>query len=257
MRISRPHSLICLGALLALAAIAPTTASDLSALTRIASNSTASQASAQQQIDQLDEAAQEAWAAYRSKLIELESLRVYTRQLQALLDEQQAVLDDLDAWIRKTGSMDRELIPHMERMHAALAALVAQDIPFLADERRKRLARLRGILDDPELGLAAKYRSLHEAFQIELDYGRTLETYADTLDVAGQQLSVTILRIGRIGLYAMSADRKAVYSWDSATRQWQPLDGHVNNLEKAARMAKKQVAPDLLVLPVPAPKAAP
>ena len=235
----------------------PAAAADLSSLTRIAANSTAQQASAQQKIDQLDEAAQDAYAEYRSKLIELEGLRTYTRQLQALLDEQQAVLDNLGAQIQKTGSMDRELIPLMERMHAALGTLIEQDMPFLSAEREKRHARLRGILDNPELPLATKYRSLYEAYQIELDYGRTLETYSDTLEVDGKSLMVTILRVGRVALYAMSADRNIIYEWDNRSRQWQLTEGLRHNLEKAVRMAKKQVAPDLLVLSVQAPEDAP
>ena len=232
-------------------------AAELSALTRLASNSTAEQAGAQRKIDQLDEAAQDAYAEYRAKLIELESLRTYTRQLQALLDEQQAVLDAIGARIRKTGSMDRELIPLMERMHTALGTLIEQDMPFLEDERQQRLARLRTILDNPELPLATKYRSLYEAYQIELDYGRTLETYSDTLEVDGKSLMVTILRVGRIALYAMSADRHIIYEWDNRSRQWQQTEGMRHNLEKAVRMAKKQVAPDLLVLSVQAPEDAP
>ena len=253
---SRLHLIsFCGAAILSGAGSAP--AADLSTLTRLAANSAAEQASAQRKIDRLDEAAQDAHAEYRAKLIELEGLRTYTRQLQALLDEQQAVLDDLDAQIRKTGSMDRELIPLMERMHAALGTLIEQDMPFLADERHKRHARLRAILDNPELPLAAKYRSLHEAYQIELDYGRTLETYSDTLEVDGRSLMVTILRVGRIALYAMSADRNVIYEWDNRSRQWQLTEGLRHNLEKAVRMAKKQVAPDLLVLSVQAPEDTP
>ena len=253
---SRFHLISLCGAA-ALLAAGLAVAADLSTLTRLASNSTAEQASAQRKIDQLDEAAQDAYADYRSKLIELESLRTYTRQLQALLDEQQAVLDAIGAQIQKTGSMDRDLIPLMERMHAALGTLIEQDMPFLADERQQRLARLRAILDNPELPLATKYRSLYEAYQIELDYGRTLETYSDTLEVDGKSLMVTILRVGRIALYAMSADRNIIYEWDNRSRQWQLTEGMRHNLEKAVRMAKKQVAPDLLVLSVQAPEDAP
>lgn len=256
-RLRSRSSPIFLSAAAILLAAGLAAAADLSTLTRLASNSTAEQASAQRQIDKLDEAAQDAYADYRAKLIELEGLRTYTRQLQALLDEQQAVLDALGAQIQKTGSMDRELIPLMERMHTALGTLIEQDMPFLADERQTRHERLRAILDNPELPLATKYRSLFEAYQIELDYGRTLETYSDTLEVDGKSLMVTILRVGRIGLYAMSADRNIIYEWDNRSRQWQLTEGLRHNLEKAVRMAKKQVAPDLLVLSVQAPEDAP
>lgn len=252
---SRFRLLLVCGVLAAAGGVA--LAADLSALTRLAASSTDRQADAQRQIDQFDEAAQDAYADYRAKLIELESLRTYTRQLQALLDEQQAVLDTLDERIRKTGSMDRDLIPLMERMYEALGTLVEQDMPFLAEERQKRLARLRGILDNPELSLASKYRGLHEAYQIELDYGRTLETYSAALEVDGKSLMATMLRVGRVALFAMSADRNTIYEWDQPSRRWLPTEGLRHNIEKAIRMAKKQVAPDLLILPVQAPVEAP
>ena len=252
-----PLRLILTGGVLAAFASSLAMAVDLTTLTRLAANSTNEQASAQAKIDQLDEAAQEAYADYRSKLIELESLRAYTRQLQALLDEQQGLLDKLDAQIRATGTMGREIVPLMERMHAALGTLIEQDMPFLATERNARLERLRGILDNPELSLATKYRSLYEAYQIELGYGSTLETYDDTLEIEGQSLMVTILRVGRIALYAMSADRNVIYEWNNASRAWQLTSGLRHGIEKAGRMAKKQIAPDLLVLSVPAPEAAP
>ena len=254
-RCSRLYSLF-VGSILALLGCNLATAADLSTLTRLAANSTDQQASAQEKIDKLDEAAQDAYADYRSKLIELEGLRAYTRQLQSLLNEQQTVLDGLDTRIQKTGSMDRELLPLMDRMHDALGTLIEQDIPFLATEREDRLYRLRGILDNPELSLATKYRSLYEAYQIELDYGRTLETYSDTLEVDGRSLVATILRIGRVALFAMAADRNTIYEWDNPSRQWIATEGLRHHIEKAIRMAKKQVAPDLLILPVQAPEEA-
>ena len=55
----------------------------------------------------------------------------------------------------------------------------------------------------------------------------------------------------------MSADRNIIYEWDNRSRQWQRTEGMRHHLEKAVRMAKKQVAPDLLVLSVQAPEDAP
>ena len=234
--------------------VGPAVAAGLDTLTQMATTSTDREVDTQQTIERLDEAAQSAYTEYRAKLIELEGLRTYNRQLDVLLEKQADALQRLDAQIKETDALDRDLIPLLEHMHEALTTLVEQDLPFLKTERRQRLIRLRAILDNPELSFADRYRSLHEAYQIELDYGRTLEVYADTLDVEGQTRQATFLRVGRLALFAMSADRETIHQWDMPTRRWLRAEGLQHDIEKAMRMAKKQIAPDLLELPVQAPE---
>ena len=243
-------SLICLlsGAVLA---------TDWQALNRVAQASAEQQAEAQREIEKLDDEAKKHFAEYRAQLIELDGLQTYNRQLKALRDEQDAALAELDERIQKTGRLDRKIIPLLEDMYSALVLFIEQDLPFLQRERKDRLAQLRHILDDPEVTLAAKYRSLYEAYQIELDYGRTLESYSDMLELEGETRAVTILRIGRIGLYSISGDRERVFTWNRDTIGWDETEGIARHVQKAIRMAKKQIAPDLLTLPVPRPEEAP
>ena len=250
---ARPPAPALLAAL-ALAAVAPAATADWSALLRVAEASTKQQAQAQQEIDRLDDQAQAALADYRKHLLELDGLRTYTAQIQNLVNQQQARLGELNQQIEQAANLDRQIVPLMERMHAALAAFVAQDLPFLQAERQARIERLRRVLDNPELSMAVRFRSLYEAFQIELDYGRNLETYEDTLAVAGGERAATVLRVGRIGLYALANDRQTAYRWDRSAGAWQPAGDIARNLQYAIRMARKQVAPDLLVLPVAPPE---
>ena len=238
----------------ALAAAAPAAAADWSALTRVAEAATERQAEAQQEIDRLDDEAQEALADYRKHLLELDGLRTYTAQIQNLVNQQKARLGELHQQVEQAANLDRQIVPLMERMHAALAAFVAQDLPFLQAERQTRIERLRKVLDNPELSMAVRFRSLYEAFQIELDYGRNLETYEDTLEVDGGSRAVTVLRVGRVGLYALANDRQTAYRWDRAAGAWRPAGDVARSLQHAIRMARKQVAPDLLVLPVDPPE---
>lgn len=242
------------GLLAAVAAAAPAAAADWSALTRVAEASTQQQAQAQQEIDRLDDQAQEALADYRKHLLELDGLRTYTAQIRNLVEQQKARLGELNKQVEQAANLDRQIVPLMERMHAALAAFVAQDLPFLQDERRARIARLRKVLDNPELSMAVRFRSLYEAFQIELDYGRNLETYEDTLAADGGERAVTVLRVGRVGLYALANDRHTAYRFDRAAGAWRPAGDIARSLQHAIRMARKQVAPDLLVLPVDPPE---
>jgi len=252
LHFSLHHGLIC--ALATGLLTGAVMATEWPALTRLAQASTERQADTQRQIEKLDDEAQKHFAEYRSQLIELEGLKIYNRQLKALRDEQKSVLAELDERIQKTGRLDRKIVPLMEEMHAALGLLIEQDLPFLVKERKDRLEQLRHILDDPEITLASKYRSLYEAYQIELDYGRTLESYSDTLELENEELAVTVLRIGRVTLFAVSGDRQRVFLWNRNTVSWEETDDITRHVQKAIRMSKKQVAPDLLTLPVPQPE---
>ncbi len=240
-------SLICLLSGTALAA-------DWHELNRVAQTSTDRQASAQRQIEKLDDEAQKHFAEYRAHLLELEGLQNYNKQLKALRDEQDATLAELDERIQTTGRLDRKIVPLMEDMYSSLNLFIEQDLPFLQQKRKDLLGQLRHILDDPEVTLASKYRSLYEAIQIELDYGRTLESYSDTLELDGETRSVTVLRVGRIGLYSISGDRERVFVWNRNTAGWDETEGIARHVQNAIRMAKKQAAPDLLTLPVPQPE---
>ena len=249
----RLQSIARLAAAAALGAPMQSAAADWQALNRVAEAGIAQQQTAQRQIEALDDQAQEDYAEYRRQLAHLEDLRVYAEQLDALAAQQQTRLDDLQRQIEQAAHLDRKIVPLMEDMHEALGSLLGQDIPFLQAERAERLQRLRGILDNPELSMAVRFRSMYEALQIELDYGRTLEAYEDTLDLDGAPRAATVLRVGRVALYALSADRRRGFRWDRAGARWVREDGIASDLHRAVRMARKQIAPDLLTLPMDAP----
>ncbi|NIW24972.1 MAG: DUF3450 family protein [Gammaproteobacteria bacterium] len=71
-------------------------------------------------------------------------------------------------------------------------------------------------------------------------------------------LEANVLRLGRIGLYYQTNDASATGRWDPATQEWTPLTGGGarNQVRQGIRIARKQIAPDLLLLDVPAPEVA-
>jgi len=90
-----------------------------------------------------------------------------------------------------------------------------------------------------------------EAYQVEMDYGRTLEAYPGLHTIDGQERNVDFLRIGRTALIYQTRDAGMQGIWNKQTRQWEPLSSdYRTQITKGLRMAKKQMAPDLLMLPV-------
>jgi hypothetical protein len=67
--------------------------------------------------------------------------------------------------------------------------------------------------------------------------------------------TVAFLRFGRLGLYYMTLDGQEIGYWDNTSDDWEVLDDEFRqSLDRAIRIARKQLPPDLIRLPIPAPE---
>jgi len=211
----------------------------------------------QRRIDRLDDQSSELIRQYRAGNRELESLRIYDRQLQRLVDSQQQEMASLRQQLAAIDRTQHEILPLMVRMVDALDDLVARDVPFLPAERRRRVRALHRLLDRADVSLAEKYRRILAAYQAELDYGRTIEAYRDRLDIEGKPRTVDVLRLGRVGLYYLTLDGRHGGYLDLHRRRWVALGARGREyIRQGLRIARKQAAPALLELPLPAAETA-
>jgi len=190
---------------------------------------------------------------YRSVNKEIDGLKVYNRLMTAQTNGQQATLDDISLSMDQVDVINRQIFPLMERMIDGIGQSIALDIPFLMGERRDRVDKLKDIMQRSDVSVAEKFRKVMEAYQIENDYGSSSETYRQSLEIEGTVRDYNMLRIGRIGLYFQSDDSRITGTWDSDAGSYVILGNeHRNEIKKGIRMAKDLIAPELLLLPVPA-----
>lgn len=197
----------------------------------------------QETIDTTDEAITQMLGEYNSTQKEIDNYRVYNGQLEEIVQSQLAELALLENDIDKIEATGLSIMPFMQQMIDGLAQFIASDYPFLPEERKTRIEHLNANMKRADLSIAAKYRQILEAYQIEIDYGNTLEAYEGERD--GKR--VVFLKVGRIGFYSMSLDRETCLAWDPHRREWLPLDDmdYKLSIAKAIKIAKKQRAPDL------------
>jgi len=211
-------------------------------------------AQSQQRIDKVVDETERLVTEYRSALSQIDSLRVYNAQLDKLVAAQEAEQASLREQIENVTVIGRQVTPLMLRMVDTLDTFIELDVPVRIEERRERVAKLRTLVDRADVTDAEKYRRIMEAYQIENEYGRTVEAYQGELVTAGQVRTVDFLSFGRVVLIYMTLDGDELGVWNQQTRSWDDLDGrHRNEVRKGMRMARKQMAPDLVRLPVPAP----
>jgi hypothetical protein len=94
-----------------------------------------------------------------------------------------------------------------------------------------------------------------EAYQSELEFGRTTEAYSDTLPTTGQ--TVDFLRIGRTLLVYQTSDQSSTGWFNPTTREFEELpDRYQLEVKEGIAIAKNEKAPNLVMLPVPGPEVA-
>jgi len=208
----------------------------------------------QTRIDQVVSETRKKEEQYKRLIKEVEGLNIYNTLLQRQIDGQVIKLSEMKESIEQVDVISRQILPVMTEMISGLEKFVAVDVPFLKDERDQRIANLNDILTKPDVNVAEKFRKVTEAYQIENDYGRTISAYSGSIEIDGESRQVNFLRIGRIAFMYQTENEEISKVWDQSGRQWQDADEYKNDIRDGLKIARKQVAPDLLLLPVSAPE---
>lgn len=212
-------------------------------------------AKSQKKINKTQTLTDKRWNEFRGITLQTEKLRVYVEQLKKLIADQEQKKASLNAQIQQIEETEQNIVPLLLEMTATLEKFVGYDLPFKADERVNRLEKVRATLDASDKTVAEKYREVMDAYKAELDYGRTIGTYRGLLKDKALPRIVDYLHLGRVALYYQTLDADESGFWDTKKQKWQTLPlSYAGEIRRGIRMAKEQAAPNLLELPLPAPK---
>lgn len=209
----------------------------------------------QQKIDSLADEASKLLQQYKTVNRQIHGLNVYNSRLQNQIVDQKQRLKDIENSIEQVTVIQRQIMPLTLKMIAGLEQFIALDVPFLMEERQERLGFLKNNIDRSDLTTAEKFRQVLEAYKIENEYGRKIESYDGSVEINGVDREVKFLRVGRIALLYQTSDTQISGAWDQANRQWLVLDNseYRSAIQKSLRIARKQASIDILKLPVAAP----
>lgn len=210
----------------------------------------------QETIDKTANETQKLLREYQSILKQIESLKAYNAQQRRVIRDQEQQLAELQASIDGVVAIRRDITPLMLRMIDRLDQFVSLDLPFKLEERQQRIENLRSFMDMSNISPSEKFRLVLEAYQVENEFGRTVESYVGSLPLEGQgDVQVEFLRIGRVVFVYQTQDGQSQGYWDAESRSWKPLGSEFNApIEAALRFAKKQAAPQMYILPVSGPQ---
>jgi hypothetical protein len=175
----------------------------------------------------------------------------YNVQIEQQLRSQEQEIASLEQQIMNLEATAVDVQSMLTRMYDELIAFVTNDVPFFKEERELRIQRLGDLMQNVEASPSEKFRRLIEAYQIEMEYGRQMTAYRQTL-ADGREAEM--VRLGRVALLYRVMDGSESGYWDNERREFVADPDSASAIEEALSIAKEERAPDLIVVPVPAPQ---
>jgi hypothetical protein len=188
---------------------------------------------------------------YARALAEADITARYNTQVEQQLRTQEQEIAALEQQLANLDSTALDVQPLLQRMFDDLVQFVANDVPFFKEERDQRIARLTDLMGSVDASPSEKFRRLIEAYQIEMEYGRTMSSYRQALD---DGRDAEMIRLGRVVLLYRVVDGSESGYWDNEQKQFVADPRSSRRIEEALGIAKEERAPDLIIVPVPAPQ---
>jgi hypothetical protein len=205
----------------------------------------------QQKVDEIQIKTDQLLDNYRRTNENINHLLINNKHLQQVLDQQTQQTQSLNEQLEAVQVTEKAIIPLILNMIGALESSIESSLPFLLDERRTRIKLLNALMIKPDTLIPEKYRRVLEAYEIEREFGYTLGSYQEEIQLGESMKLVTMLRVGRIGLYYQTQNGKALGFWNAETDQWQSLSSdYRKTIQQGISMASEQATPTLLRLPV-------
>ena len=111
---------------------------------------------------------------YARTLAEAAITTRYNAQLEQQLRSQEAEIASLEQQLAGLDATALDVQPMLQRMYDELVQFVENDIPFFKEERDQRIQRLAELMASVDATPSEKFRRLIEAYQVEMEYGRTM-----------------------------------------------------------------------------------
>ena len=205
---------------------------------------------AQQEIDRLFEQRQR--IQNEISTIEMEGTTFALRNsalAQQLADTRQN-LAEIETDIHAITETQTGIITLLDKMIDALERFVELDLPFQQQQRNARIAGLRSDLVRSDLSVSNKYQAVISAYLDEIRLGFTNSVTTEQISTQDGDRMMQILRLGRAGLWYVTADGKSAGRWDPRERKWTGGDTEPQEVIKGIRIVQELAAPDVVRLPL-------
>ncbi len=205
----------------------------------------------------------ETWAEEKAALLEqIDDITVQLERVQWKQEKTdtyqtslEAKITDLNRRALEMAEVETALLPLLEDAVVRLEQRMENEIPMDLEGRNNIVTQTRNMLNDYDATLLDKTRAVLEAVSREVDVGYTVQVKEDEIMVAGQPRQVKLLRVGRVGLFALTPDAEQAFSWNRADSRFEALPrDNVREITEAMEMAEGVRIIELSRLPITLPE---
>jgi uncharacterized coiled-coil protein SlyX len=190
-------------------------------------------------------------ARYRTAKANVEYLEKRESFEESEVAALEASIHELERRLVESTRLNESLQDTLNAVVGRLESFVANDLPFLTEERNARVTAIKDEIARPDVTGAEKLRRVLEALQVEANYGNTVEVYQEQMKLGEELIFADMLRIGRVSVYWRTPDGKRVGEYDRATDMWVELDGkYVRAINMTVEMATRIRPTDIVELPI-------
>lgn len=234
---------LCLAGVPAMAQLAPAL--------EVGERATRNAENVQNQINQLDDERGDLVRDYRSMLQRLDAAKLYASQQERVVASQREELESLNDQLGRVDEISAQMTPMMMDMITELENFVAADLPFKMEIREERLEQLRNAMDSADVSPAERYRLIVEAYQAEMEYGRTVSTDEGTITTeSGDEVAVQFFNYGRVAYVYLNPVTGEVARWSRDANGWETLPASYRRpIQDAIRIAEGTKQQDILTGP--------
>ena len=201
----------------------------------------------------------EEWRQLQEQLVlKMEQLQASVDQLQVQkqglvvsINASKTRIDEKKQVLAGISQIEEKMEPFLLQLVADIKMLPDNGFPYLIDERTERITKLENLLNDPEIESSEKYRKAMEALLVEMEYGLTIETYQQQIELENENILVNIFRLGTLGLYFQTLDQQNCGLYDLAEEKWIFLpDTYSYTIQKVIEIAAKRRPAELVSMPL-------
>ncbi len=179
------------------------------------------------------------------------SFALQNRELETDIAGLQRNLRDLEDDLQAVAETQTGIVALLTGMTDALERFIELDLPFRSAERLGATAALRATLASSETSIAGKYQAVVSAYLTEIGHGSSNEVFSARIVTGQGERIVSVLRLGRAGLWYVTPDGQRAGRWHRRERRWID-DGHTDPAEvlRGIRMMRDEGPVTAIDLPV-------
>ncbi len=188
---------------------------------------------------------------------DLDTLKWRRQKTDTYLLDLEQKMAALNEGSRAAKEIQDELEPFLEKTLQDLEAFSENELPSLRELQSPGLQSAKEMQNDADADMVRKTRGLLEVLMRAVEYGYFVEPDQTDIGIDEKTIRVKRISVGRLGLFALSADGDQAWKWQTEKEQYEPIPHFAGAIREAIQICERRRLVELVKLPMGPPVSPP